>query len=333
MKKYNTRLSATEMSALWTTYIQDSMSACFLKYFLHHLQDGEIKPIVEKALFISQQHMEDIKNIFLQEDFPIPHGFSNDDINLSAPPIYNDTFALSFVYGMSRIGLVSYGMITSTIARDDALTFFSNCLRSTNELYEKSTKLMLEKGIYDRPPQIPYPQKVEFVDKQSFLTGWFGDRRPINSIELTNIFFNIERNYFATLLLVGFTQVATDKNIKQYFTEGRILSEKQIVILNDILKAEDLLGTVPVRMEVTDSTISPFSDRLMMFLVTSLSAAAITFIGSSISASARRDLGVHYSRIMLEIIQYTEDGTNLMIDRGWMQQPPQAPNRKSLVKS
>lgn len=288
---------------------------------------------MQLALNHSESHIETITNIFMKEGFPIPDGFSDNDIDLSAPPLYYDVYALSFVYGMSKIGLKAYGTITSTIARNDILEFFSVCLTRTNELFKKSINLMLSKGIYDRPPKIPYPKKVEFVENQSFMTGWFGERRPLNTIELTNIFFNIERNYFAILLLTGFTQVVKDKEIREFFKRGKDISEKQISIFNKILREEDLLGTVPVTLDVTESTTSPFSDKLMLFIITSLNSSGIGYVGDALGVSMRRDLGTHYSRLIIELMKFSEDGANLMINRRWMEQPPQAPNRKTLVQS
>lgn len=325
----NIRLSSAEIGALWTTYLNDSLTSCFLKYFIHHLKDEEIKPIVARALQISEGHMDKIKNIFIEEGFPIPVGYSDHELDLTTPPLYYDLYALSFVYGMSRIGLLAYGALTATIARQDVLHFFSQCAQEANELYKDSIQLELSKGIYDRPPMIPYPTKTDFVERESFLTGWFGERRPINTTEITNIFFNIERNYFAVILLQGFIQVTQDKEIKNFFIKGKELAEKQINIFNKILMEEDLLGSVPVSMEVTDSTSPPFSDRLMVSLITSLNGIGVSFIGSSLASSMRRDLSLHYSRHIVELLKFGEEGTLLTINRGWLEQPPQAPNRKS----
>ncbi|MFC0270839.1 DUF3231 family protein [Metabacillus herbersteinensis] len=328
MENYDIKLSSTEIASLWSTYIFDSASICFFKHFLQHLKDEEVVSIVNEALKLSQTNMNYIENIFAKEQFPIPQGFSDGDVNLSAPALFDDLYALSFVYGMSRIGLFNYGIFTSNVARDDVLELFSQILVSTNGLYKTAVRCMLSKGIYDRPPKIPYPNKVEFVEKQSFLTGWFGERRPINSLELTEIFFNIERNYFGVLLLYGLIQVVEDKEVKEYLKRGKDLANKQIEYLNNLLKEEDLLGTVPVEMEVTDSKVSPFTEKLIMFLITSLNATSFTYFGHALSVTMRRDLAANYSKLLTEVMAYSEDGVNIMIDRGWMEKPPGAIERK-----
>lgn len=231
---------------------------------------------------------------------------------------------------MNRMSMVNLGFATSTVARADVLEFFTNALSKATELYAESTTLMLSKGIYDRPPMITYPEKVEYVKKQSYIIAAMGKKRPLNAVELTEIFFNIERNYFSVLLCMGLLQVIKDKEIKNYIKDGMEISEKQINFFNDLLKKEELLGTVPVSMEVTTSTVSPFSDKLIVALFHFLNSIDVTLIGHALSLSMRLDLATYYSKVIGEILMYAEKGFNIMVKREWLEQPPQAPNRKAL---
>jgi hypothetical protein len=193
---------------------------------------------------------------------------------------------------------------------------------------------MLSKGIYDRPTMIPYPDKVEFVKKKEiFLSKWFEKKRPLNVLELAEIFFNIERNYFALVLLTGFIQVVKDEQIKEFLTKGKDLAQKQIQFLNHTLIKEDLLGTVMINSEVSTSTVSPFSEKLIMNLVTILNTQGITYIGHALATSARIDLANEYSKLIPEILQYGKEGNDILIERGWMEEPPHAPNRKELAEN
>ncbi|WP_354315589.1 DUF3231 family protein [Priestia megaterium] len=63
-----------------------------------------------------------------------------------------------------------------------------------------------------------------------------GKKRPLNAVELTEIFFNIERNYFSVLLCMGWLQVLKDKEIKNYIKDGIEISEKQINFFNELFK-------------------------------------------------------------------------------------------------
>lgn len=89
---------------------------------------------------------------------------------------------------------------------------------------------------------ITYPEKVEYVKKQSYIIATIGKKRPVNAVELTEIFFNIERNYFSVLLCMGLLQVVKDKEIKNYIKDGMEISEKQINFFNDLLKKKNFLA-------------------------------------------------------------------------------------------
>jgi hypothetical protein len=54
------------------------------QYFLSHIEDKEIKPLVEHALDLSKQHVETIKDIFGNEEIATPKGFGDEDVNLEA---------------------------------------------------------------------------------------------------------------------------------------------------------------------------------------------------------------------------------------------------------
>ncbi len=81
-----------------------------------------------------------------------------------------------------------------------------------------------------------------------------------------------------------------------------------------------------------DSTISVFSDKLMMYHISSLNAPGAGNYGAALASSSRRDVSSHYTRLMTEILQYAEDGANIMINNGWMEQPPQADDRDELAR-
>lgn len=333
MEKYNVRLTSPEIGGLWEIYIQEEITLCLLKYFLHHIKDEEIKVLLESSFAISESNLKQIKSIFSEENIPFPEGFSDKDVNLSAPPLFYDTFSMTLVYSIARMSMINTSFITCNVARSDVLDFFTNNVKAYTDLYKQSTTLMLNKGIYDRPPKIPYPKQVEFIQHKSYISDILNGKRPLNVLELTEIFFNVERNYFSIVLCQGLIQVMKDKEIKEYLKEGKKISEKQIKYFNGILLKEDFLGTIPLSMEVTDSTVSPFSDKFIVALFHFLNSIDITLIGHALSMSMRVDLTTHYSKFMGEILLYTGKGFNILVNRGWMEQPPQAPNRKKLGKS
>lgn len=334
IKRTNIELSCTEIGGLWGVYMQESMTVCFLSYFLHHLQDEQIMTLAEEALKISKERVDKIKTFFLAENFPIPAGFSEGDVNLAAPPLFHDTFSLSFIYMANRLGMINLAFAASNNVRLDVLDFFNECIHTSTEMFGKAVRMMLEKGIYDRPPKMNYPHKIEYVQKSSsFLDGLRGSKRPLNAIELSEIFFNIERNYFSVIIMLGFAQVLEDKKLKQFVIRGKKLSEQQIELFNKLLTQESLLGTVTVSMEVTDSTVSPFSEKLIMSLINVLNSMDILLISHALALSMRADLTVHYSKIIAEVMSYAKDTYDIVVERKWLEQPPLTTNREKLLNA
>jgi hypothetical protein len=332
-KPTNIELTCTEIGGLWGVYQQESLNLCFLSYFKHHLQDNSIMPLVEKAVSTAEYRLDKIRGIMLAEHFPVPQSFSSNEVNLSAPPLFHDPFTLSYLYMMNRLSMVNFSFVASNNVRLDILDFFKECLHSSTELFGEAVKLMLEKGLYDRPPKMNYPHSVEFVQKTSFLDGMLGKMRPLNAIELSEIFFNIERNYFSIILMLGFAQVVKDKKLKNHILKGKKLSEEQIQLFNQLLMDEELLGTVTVGMEVTASTVPPFSEKFIMSVINVLNSVDIVLISHAMSLSMRNDLTAHYVKLIGEVMAYAKDTFDIVVDNKWLEQPPLTTNRKQLIET
>jgi hypothetical protein len=330
--EHQPRLNSAEIANLWTTYQSNTMIICGVKYFLRTVEDKDIRAVLDYTLDFSKKRVQTITEIFHAEHYPVPIGFTDQDVNTEAPPLFSDTMILVYLLNMGRLELTGQSMMFSLSARNDVAVFYSECLSQSKELADRSRKLALQKGIFVRAPYLPTPEQVDFVKKQSFLTGWFGDRRPLLGIEIANLVYNAERNTLGEALITGFSQIAKSKEVRQYMVRGREISAKHSEVFSSVLHEEHLSSTKNLTSEVTDSTISPFSDKLMMFHVAGLVASGIGQYGAAVSTSPRRDLGTMYTRLMAEITKYSEDGANIMIDSGWLEQPPTAADRDELAK-
>ncbi|QOR67850.1 DUF3231 family protein [Cytobacillus suaedae] len=312
--------------------MNDSMAFHFLSHAIKNCQDQEITDILEKARTMSENHLKKLKGFFNQEKYPVPQGFTKADVNLNAPPLFTDTSMLIYMQTMTLHGMSAYALSVGTSVREDIRNFYIEMSQGTMDLYNKTVDIMLKKGVYTRPPSINPPEEVDFVKKQSFLNGWFGERRPINAIELSGIFYNMQKNAVKVLLELGFSQVAVSAEIRDYFLRGAALCEKQNEVLGSILASEHLPIPASISSEITASTTPPFSDKLMLFHIVSLISVALGYYGAAVSVCQRRDLSAHFVRLMAEIGQYAEDGANLLIKNGWLEQPPTVTDRESLAK-
>lgn len=327
------RLTAGELGQLWMQYLNDSASICVLSYFLEKAEDEEIKPIIQFALELSTSHIEIITAILTKEKNVVPYGFSiKEDVDLFAPRLYSDTFVLNFINQMAKIGLTSYAGSVAASVREDIRSYYMDCLEETIQLYKKSTDLLLSKGLLIRSPSIPNLEKVEFVKKQWFMLDVFGEKRPLTASEVDNLFANLQRNALGVATLTGFSQVAKDKNVKQFFLKGLEIGNKHIKLFRSKLEESKLPAPMGWDSEITNSTANTFSDKLMMFFTSGLITLSVGYYGTAVSQSPRGDISAMYNRLSLEVQLYAEDGANIMIKNGWLEQPPMASDRDELIR-
>ncbi|MFZ7945973.1 DUF3231 family protein [Neobacillus sp. 19] len=332
-KEKQIRLTAGEIGQLWLQYLNDSSSLCVLTYFLEKAEDAEIKAIIKFALELSKLHIQKITAILTEEKNVVPYGFSiKEDVDLTAPRLYSDSFVLNFINQMSKVGLTTYAASVGTSVRSDIKSYYMDCLTETMQLYDKSTELLLSKGLFVRSPSLPNLVKVEFVKKQWFMLDVFGEKRPLVAAEVDNLFANLQRNALGVAALTGFSQVAKDKDVKQFFLKGLEVGNKHIQIFRSKLEESKLPAPMGWDSEITNSTSRTFSDKLMMFFTCGLISLSVGYYGTAVSQSPRGDLSAMYNRLSLEIQMYSEDGANIMIKNGWLEQPPMASDRDELVR-
>ncbi|RTE10914.1 DUF3231 family protein [Paenibacillus whitsoniae] len=325
------KLTSAEQGKLWATYTGNTMCICVLSYMLNHVEDLEIRKVLEDGLSLSKQFVQSIKEIFVHEDYPIPKGFSEEDVNVNAPRLFQDEFYLHYLKYVGKAGASLYAIGVPLVTRSDVRTFFTQCLDSTTKFLNEVNITLIKKGFMSKPTFIPYPKNVEFIKKQSYLNGFFGDIRPLQALEITHLFDNIENNATSKAVLIGFSQVAQTKEARDYFQRGKEIANKHYEIFSKMLQKENLSSPPIFDPLVTTSTIAPFSDKLMMFHKLDMFAMRIRAYGNALSMCARHDVAEKLGRLTLEVGNFVEDGANIMIEHGWLEQPPQAADRDALV--
>lgn len=327
------RLTSTEMGKLWVTYTGNTMAKCVLSYYLQHIDDQDIKEVVKDALHLSEKLVENIKDIFIQENFPIPVGFTDEDVNLGAPRLFSDEFYLHYLKYTSKAGMSIYSIAIPIMAREDIRDFFIKTLNSTINLITKVNDTLMAKGHYIMPPQIPIPDKVDFVKKQNYLNGFLGDVRSLHALEISHLYDNIENNVTSKDLLIGFSQVAKNERVQKFLLRGKEMTNNQIEECSKQLHRDNLPSPSLLDDLVSTSTFSPFSDKLMLWHKIDMFSMKFRSYANAISLNGRRDLGAMYARFLMKIGLYVEDGANIMIDHGWMEQPPKSIDRKDLANN
>ena len=323
-------LTSSELASIWRSNAHYSMLRYVYKHILNALDDPDLRPFIEDAIPLFEKRVNLTSEILRMEGQLIPKGFGDEDVDFGAPRLFTDLYYYYYTLNMMRIGLLLGVMNLSHSVREDIRNFYTESLMSTTSLYNRFSEIMLKKGIYIRPPIINTFKEADVVEKQNFLRGFLGKRRPLLAQEVDQLFFGIRTNEVGGVLLTGFKQVARSEQVRAYMDRGIEIARKHVNIFSSALQKENL----PVPMHsgelVTDSTISPFSDRLMMQHAVVLGSIGIGNYATSMASSLRHDLSANYARLIAEAANYGEDGINIMIENGWFEEPLRTIDRREL---
>jgi len=315
-------LTAAELSALWLQYMGDSMAVCVYKYFLSIVESKDIKPILESSLQLAESHLEKITEFLKSANYQIPIGFTENDVNVHAPRLFSDQFLLFYSYIMTIHGLTAYSLAIANTEREDIQNYFFECTVSSRELFAKVLQLAKNQPKYTSVPSIPSPHGAEFVESPGFISNLIGDKRPLYSSEISTLFFNSTKTGFISSLSLAFSQVAVREDVRNFMLKNFKLAGKDADSFDAILQQDDL--PIPEKWddEITDSTVSPFSDKLIMFHAGFLVNAALTYYGASLGSNFRSDILLNYSKVFTHAMEAGAISYNIMVKHGWFEKQP-----------
>lgn len=326
------KLTSTEIGALWGQYVNESMVNQVNKYMLSIIEDTSIREIFADAIKISENQLQQVSTFILNDGFPLPIGFSEADTNPNIGRLFSDVFCLDYLYLMTIHGLNGHVYSLTTSVRRDLRDFFDSCLTDGKNMYQRTVDLLLEKGHFQRDPYFFPRANPEFIDSKKYLDGFWGDKRPLSAIEIGNISLNLKKSIMAKTLGIAFSQIAGSKEIRKFLTDAVQTSNDHIQLLSKKLKDDNLPVPMSWETEITESTDSPFSDKLIMFHTGFLFLTSQSYHGLGLAGSMRSDLILDYERIILKDLTVAKNWFDLMIKNKWLEQPPIAPNRKDIAK-
>lgn len=323
--KNNYPLSSSEIGTLWLTYQEKTMILRILDYFMEKSDDQQAKNIMGGLWQELNHYVTKMKGIFEQEGVAIPKGFTENDVNLQAPKLYDNGFDIMFLRILKEVSMGMYTLNMNMAYRDDVMSIYEGLTTTTQKVYKLATHYLLENGILTLPPLVKKPKTAEFIKDESYLDGFpfFKDSRALNDIEIGNLHHGIETNNIGMLLVTGFAQCSATPEIKDYFLKGRKLAKKQIETFEKLLLESNVQFSAGAGGTVTSSSVAPFSEKLMMFCVYLLNGFGL--VGSSFGTifSLRSDISLKTALIGKDIFFYATEGIKLMIENGWFEEPPE----------
>ncbi|PWA09030.1 hypothetical protein DCC39_13765 [Pueribacillus theae] len=332
MDKDKLKLTSSEIGSLWSEYVNGTMTDIVNRYMLSIIEDKSIKTIFQDAIKTFEKQKKQIAAFMENEGFPVPIGFTESDLNKGAERLFSDIFCLNYLHIMTLHGLLGHTTGLGVSVREDLRFFYDSCDNDGKRMYHQTIDLLLEKGNFQRDPLF-YPAKdPEFISSKDFTDGIFGKGRRLSATEIVNISFNLKKSIMAKTLSIAFSQVAQTKEVRKFFTDSENTSDKQIQAFAKIMRMDNLPVPRSWETEVTTSTESPFSEKLMLYHIGFLYQTAQAYHGAGLASAMRTDLVTTYEKVILKNLMVTKEWFNLMVQNKWLEQPPLAPNRKELAK-
>jgi hypothetical protein len=326
-------LTASEAANLWNQYSGDTSAIC-INTFLHKTcEDKDIQSILENALQLSNQHVKKITQFLNQADYPIPVGFTlEDDVNLDAPRLFSDSLTLYYMEIMTIHGITSYSLSVTTCEGDEIRNYYIECLAQASDLLNKIISVSKTRGQYDRTPMIPPPKNIDFVEDKGVISVLFAEPKPLSVTEIGNLFFNLRKTILAKTASMAFSQVAQQQDVRQFFIQYAERADEHVQRLSVLMQNDDLPTPHTWDADILPSTTSPFSDKLMMFHISFKLSAAIAYYGTGQATTTRVDVIAIYIKLIAEVMKIGSTALTLMNKYRWMEQQPQAVDRKTLAR-
>ena len=323
-------LTSSELGYLWTGFSINELSRWFLIIFHEQAKDDDVKNIYANALEIADKLLVGREKLLSKEGYPLPIGFSETDIKKNAPTLFTDRFLLTYMLIGSQLGLEFHTRALGFSTREDVRNYLSECLEDAVQLNGKVIDLMLNKGIYWRTPSLPAPKSNEKIQKSSYLDGWLGDTRPMNSMEIANLYVVIELLIMIETICIGFAQMSEEKNMTELFLSGGTLAKNQYHSLYELLTKDGLPIPPSYTSEMTDSNTRVFSDRIMVSHLAGLIGSLISQYGFALGSVMKHDLLATYTSLISKAGAFAEKLTRILIDKEWLEKVPGAISRKDI---
>ena len=328
------QLTSTELGTTWMTYQSTSASLIMFDLFKEKTINKEAQNILADYIVECQNIKNKTVDIFNNENAVIPMGFEESDIVRESPPLFDDFFNIMFLRQMMKLNFGHSAVSLTMSYMKEVNDILKLNFEIANNYYLRATNFLLENGVLPKPPYVTMPTTIEFVEGRNYMSGFnpLSEKRALNTIEVGYINEAIEDNIFGMQMMTGFAQVAKESEVKNYFITGKELAKKIITELSKILLQSDIQPPSTWAGKATDSTIPPFSDKLMMYLTSIVSNASIGYTALGTSFSMRRDLHIKLGRMSKNIFDFSKEGGKIMIKHKWMEEPPQMEDRNQLTK-
>jgi hypothetical protein len=327
-------INVSEIGSLWQTYQEKTLIMRFLEYFIEKADDTQARNILGGLWQELDFYVKEMENLFSEQGMAIPKGFTSEDVNLEAPKLFDNGFDIMFLRVLKEVSMGLYTLSMNMTYNKKVMAIYEGLTTVTQKIYKLATMYLLENGILSLPPKVTMPKQTEFIKSKKYKEGFklFGDKRPLNDLEVGMIHHNLESNNIGMQLITGFAQCAQNNEVRDYFIKGKELAKKQVKVMEDLLLESDVQLSAISGATVTTSTVPPFSDKLMMHCVYILNGFGIIGSGTGAFFSLRNDLAMKTLMLAKDVYFFSQEGVAIKIKHGWFEEPPQMEDRTNIIK-
>lgn len=326
--------TAAEIANIWEFIISNQAQLCMLEHWDFHAQDQDLKNLLKQSKDTANKIVKNGLKLYKKAGFPEPIGFSQKkDVIPDAPRLMSDKAVLVMLQILAEYGVYGYGLALGKVITPEIIDYFQMCLTDSTNLYKTNVNINEKKGYKSVPVYVPIPKKAEMVKHPSFIAGWLGEQRPLNALEVDSLLLSLRGVMLAKFFYIILAQIANDRDLRKFCQKSKQLCAKRVDRIQSLNSKENLPYQPTYESEITDSTISPYSDKLIMFQAMLFYQIAVARYGNALSSVVRRDISAMFAKYILETGLISDEGLKLSIEKGWFEQPPLVVDRDNLKPS
>ncbi|MBS2968159.1 DUF3231 family protein [Metabacillus sp. KIGAM252] len=317
-------MSSSEYANLWSTYQKKTMVLRIMEHALQVTTQKDIQSILRYAHQEETKFVKEITQLLQKEGACIPEGFDETDVNRNADRLFDQYYYIRFLRMLMKLGIALNAIHLTMAYRNDVHDFFSRTSAHSNKVFGMCTNCLLQVGNGTIPPVIQMPDHPKYVVDEKYLSGFHFRKRHLNASEVSIIYHIIENNNFGAQLMNGLSKGVQHSDVRKYLQKGQELSIDLYQSYAKVLQESGISVPALPGAVITQSKMSPYSDKLIMYLVNLLCSFGLTSNALGTTFSLRPDLPLKMALAARDIFSFAKEGAKIMIEHQWMEEVPEA---------
>jgi spore coat protein CotF len=312
-------MNVNELGFLWYLQSSSNMINLLLKYLSETSEDTDLRNTLNEIYETSTFQEQEATQLLSEEGYKDTPFFMEDDIYSSTTKLFSDQLIIEILKHITSNGLRSLAVQYVDLTDYKVKNFYKKLLNDVIQLDFSLLKLLNDKDLLQNN-SFSY-EKVDERDGKLFKVA-STQQRPLNAVELANMFSSLQCNNVGVALCIGFSEVVEDMDTKKFILEGKKLAFYQSASLSDIYRENGIPTTTGLEAHVNKVKESPFSDKLIANLIMFLNPVSITNLQTAVVSSYKKDHIESIKELIKMIENYSEKGLKLLIRKNWFNEPP-----------